>query len=129
MKDGHGVVSGVHRMWLDDEGIVHAESIAGAQHTRADAEEGLRLVRELAGRRARPLLVDLRFTKSIDRDARVYYAGGATVGIALAVALVTDSPLTRVIASFFMGVNKPPVPTRMFTSEADALTWLRTFLA
>jgi hypothetical protein len=30
------------------------------------------------------------------------------------------------IGNFFINLNKPLAPTRLFTSEAAALTWLRT---
>jgi hypothetical protein len=31
----------------------------------------------------------------------------------------------RVIANFILGINKLPCPTRFFTSEPDALGWLK----
>ena len=34
-------------------------------------------------------------------------------------------PGTTTIANFFMGLNKPLSPTRMFTGEGEALAWLR----
>jgi hypothetical protein len=129
MNNGRGVTTRVEHLWLDDEGIVHADGIEGSEHTKVDAEEATTVIWEVARRQARPLLVDMRRTKSMDRDARAHYAGPATVGVARAVALLTGSPLTRVLASFFMGLSKPVVPTRMFTSEAEALAWLRGFLA
>ena len=38
------------------------------------------------------------------------------------------SPLTRAIGNFFLGLNKPLMPTRLFTSEEEALAWLKTFV-
>lgn len=41
--------------------------------------------------------------------------------------LLLQSPaLTRAIDNFFMGLNKPLFPTRLFTSEEEALTWLKS---
>jgi hypothetical protein len=36
--------------------------------------------------------------------------------------------VARAIGNFFMGLNKPLIPTRLFTSEAEALGWLREFV-
>jgi hypothetical protein len=40
------------------------------------------------------------------------------------VALLVGSPVTRVIGNFFIGLNKPRWPVRLFRSESDALAWL-----
>jgi hypothetical protein len=45
-----------------------------------------------------------------------------------AAALLIGSPLTRAIGNFFMGLNKPLIPTRLFTSETEALAWLKGFV-
>lgn len=82
---------------------------------------------ELAGGVRRPLLCDLRRVKTMHREARAYFSGPATEGWS-ATALVIDSPLTRAIANFFMGLNKPRVPTRMFGSHHDAEPWLHGFV-
>jgi hypothetical protein len=33
-----------------------------------------------------------------------------------------------VLGNFYLGLNKPLVPTRLFTSEEEAQAWLRSFL-
>ena len=68
----------------------------------------------------------MRHARGIERSARVLYAASTT---SVAVALLVGSPLTRVIGMFFMGLNRPATPTRLFTSEPEALAWLRTFVA
>jgi hypothetical protein len=45
-----------------------------------------------------------------------------------AVALIVGTPLTRVMANFFLSVNKPVFPTRMFDDEASAVAWLLEFV-
>jgi hypothetical protein len=40
-------------------------------------------------------------------------------------ALLAGSAATRMVANFFLGLNRGPIPVRMFTSEADAVDWLR----
>jgi hypothetical protein len=123
------IVTRVERLWLDGDGIFRAVSLPGAEYTREDAERGVASLWELGGRRCRPVLVDMRRAKSMDRGARSYYAGPETARVQCAAALIIESPLTRVIGNFFLGLNKPLLPTRLFTSEPEAMAWLRTFVA
>ncbi len=69
----------------------------------------------------------LRLIKSISREARMYYANERTASIQRATALLVDSPVSRVIANFFLGLNRPLSPTRMFTHQTQAILWLQTF--
>ncbi len=57
----------------------------------------------------------------------MYYANERTASIQRATALLIDSPVSRVIANFFMGLNRPLSPTRVFTEQTQAIRWLQTF--
>lgn len=113
-------------VWMDDQGIVHAEIKAGAQLVREDAEEVIATIAELAGGTPRPVLVDMSKARGMDRGARMYFAGAETARHESAAALIVKSPLTRALGNFFMGLNKPLVPTRLFSEETEALEWLRS---
>lgn len=93
-----------------------------------DAQDAIRVVAEVGGGRPRPALVDLRELRSMSRDCRKYFAGPETARVESAVALLVVSPIARAIGNFFMGLNRPLIPTRLFTSETDALVWLRDFV-
>ena len=49
------------------------------------------------------------------------------LGEARATALLTSSPVSKTIGNFFMGLNKPLSPTRLFTNSDKAIQWLHTF--
>jgi hypothetical protein len=74
-----------------------------------------------------PVLVDMRGIKSTTREARSYMA---TVGATLvtAGALITGSYLNRALGNLFLTIDKPPIPTRLFNSEASARKWLEQFV-
>ena len=60
----------------------------------------------------------------LDKKAREYFISGeGTKGI-IAAAFVVDSPFTSFMANFFVSVNKPKIPVRIFSNEKDALKWL-----
>jgi len=82
---------------------------------------------EVAGHRRRPVFLDMRSIRSLDRGARLHYASQQSADTSLAVGLLVGSPLSRAIGTFFLGLNKLPIPFRLFSSEAEALCWLRGF--
>ena len=41
-------------------------------------------------------------------------------------ALVVESALSRALGSFFVGLSRPVVPTKLFDSVENALEWLKT---
>lgn len=80
-------------------------------------------VDDLNGDRERPLLVDMRGVSGLTREARSVFTRPCS---ASQIAILGTSSVDRVIASFGLRLSNPPVPARFFTSEPDALTWLRT---
>jgi len=72
------------------------------------------------------LLVDMTGIKSTTREARHYMATIGTTQV-IAAALITGSTLNRALANLFLTVNKPQVPTRLFTNPEKAKQWLRQF--
>ena len=116
------------RMWLGDDGIVRAIVGPGAQVSRADAVEAVATTNRLTGGRKAPLIVDCRGIAYMDREARSYYAGEEARATVHCVGLLVASPVSRVLGSFFLGLNRPPMPTRLFTSEGRAVEWLKGFV-
>jgi hypothetical protein len=117
------------RIWMAPDGILRCECLPVSDHGLEDAKENVRLSAEVIdpARGKVPALIDARSAKAISRDARVYYTGSANAELLVAIALVVDSALSRIIGSFFLGLNKTPFPAKLFTSEDAALKWLRGF--
>ena len=89
-----------------------------------DAQERLR--DELGKEKTRVIIVIGALTV-ISKDAREYFANERTASIQRATALVTSSALTVLIANFFMGLNKPLSPTKMFSNTDKAIEWLSQY--
>lgn len=107
------------------DGIVEVRRTAAARVTRDDAIALLQSLDRLAGGHAVPLLVDVRSTQGLDRESRLLFQQATSIRAA---ALLVDSPVSRVVANLFMGLNRPAYPMRLFNDEAEALSWLRGFL-
>ena len=63
---------------------------------------------------------------SQDSEARRIYAAGMQPSLFYAAALIVSNPLARAIGSFFLGLTRPAVPTRLFQSVEDAAEWVVT---
>lgn len=97
---------------------------AGAHVTAEDAEQALAAeVAALAGRRM-PLLARLGGIASMDRDARRVFGSASPDSGITALALLATSPVQRVVANFFLTINPPAIPARVFTDERAARRWL-----
>jgi hypothetical protein len=116
-----------HKAWLSKDGIIRFELLPDAEETDADAVAAIAAAAKLSPGVKRPSLVDLRAVRSTSRGARAYYAGPEPLKVFTATALWIDSPISKIIGNFFLGLNKPMIPFRLFTTEKEALAWLKDF--
>jgi len=111
------------RVWLDN-GIVH-EAVDVAHLELEHVQCLAKGVRALVGEHAQALLLaDLCGVRSASSDARAYSSSAELRALVGAQAFVVTSPVTRVIASFFVRVFHPPFPVRLFAGPAPASAWL-----
>jgi hypothetical protein len=112
------------QLWLE-RGLLRGRFLRGAEVTREDALENLAVSMALTGGRRLPALIDLREVKAQTAEARTELAGPSAARVSGRVALLIGSPLSRVVGNFYLRFNRPETPTRLFSSEAEAETWLR----
>lgn len=112
-----------YRVWWDEpSGVTHTGWLKGAVCGIDEARAADAKIRAM-GRGEVLLMVDLRNVDSIDRPAREFFMD-LDEGYR-AVAVVAGSPATRMLANFFIGLNRGVIPVKMFTADADALAWLQ----
>ena len=126
---GEELVTRSNRVWLGEDGIVRSVSLPDIEQTLEGARDNIAAVARVSRGVRRPVLADLTGAKSISRQARMYYAGAEATARYAAVALLVGSPLSRVLGRFVLAMSRPARPVQMFTSEDDALAWLRGFLS
>ena len=115
--------------WDEENEIVWGELIFEIQTLEKAIEniDAQERIRDALGKEMTRVLIDMREMKSITREAREYYANQRTSSIQRATALLVKSKVTKVMANFFMGLNKPITPTRMFIEPEEAIQWLAEF--
>ena len=96
----------------------------GADFELCDATEAVRVTWAVAGQKRRGVLVDMRGVRSQTRDAREYFMSDDVARRLSAVALLVGSPVSRMIGNFFLRIGDHRIPTRIFTTDAEAAAWL-----
>jgi len=115
-------------LWLGEDGIVRIIHVPGAEVTLEDAKETMLAYLQIREDKRRPLFVDTRTMKFLAREARQYYAGDEAAKVASAVAIIVGTPVSRVLGNFYLGLSNPHLPSRLFSSDDEALDWLKGYL-
>lgn len=76
--------------------------------------------------KAYPVLCDIRGIMDSDKAARDYLAQSGSV-LTKAVSLLGNDTVLLSIMSFYIKINKPRVPTKIFTNELAALAFLENY--
>jgi len=115
------------KTWLREDGILMVVVKHQAEIELEDAKSDIELGKKLTKGKIVGLCINMRQMRSIDREARSYYSSSGDNNTK-AIGLIVDSFLSRVIANFFVGINKPKRPIKLFTSEEKAIEWLKRFI-
>ena len=113
----------VYRVFWDDHaGVAVTEWAPGSVCSLDEAQAVTTEVKAL-GRGPVPILVDMRGMTALERPAREHFLSDQ--GGVAAIALLAGSAVNRMIANFFIGLRRMPVPIRSFTSQDEAVSWLK----
>ena len=116
-------------VWIGEDGIIRGViTVPNAEQTLDDAIETVNVIKTLCAGKPYPLLSDVRNIQSADRDARNYFAREENAHLILANAVLVGSYVSKMVVNFYLTINKPAFPIRMFTSEAEAIAWLKLFM-
>jgi hypothetical protein len=118
-------IPGKGYMWSDEDGISWAVL---AENALIELEDAIQLA-DLARQTHKPdspflLVLDGRQIAGMSNEARNYGVSHGFSSMLKAMAIVVDSPATRILANFYMKFNRPKVPTRVFSDTQSAKAWL-----
>jgi hypothetical protein len=109
---------------LRDDGILVIRVKDGAEDTLQTVKETERAVLALAAETA-PVMAVLGKMKGVTAEARAYVSQSDALFRRISkTALVVGSAVSRVIGNVFLQLNRSRTPTRLFTSETEAVAWL-----
>lgn len=109
------------------DNIVQVDSGDNTFYTMQETLEVHNKINELSG--CRPMLIlhlPGKFA-NVDDDTRKFLASEHGLRFVIAQAFVLHSMAQRMVANFFMKMNKPKKPTKFFDKKEDAEEWLLSF--
>lgn len=115
--------------WLDNSGVIFCNGFGN--QTLEVAKENIVLYTQCCEGKARPMLLDFTGMQYITREARAYYSSTELEDnrlICPALAILTTSLIEKLIANFFIGLNKSAILVKLFTDAEEAKDWLMKFV-
>ncbi|MBA4056264.1 MAG: STAS/SEC14 domain-containing protein [Marivirga sp.] len=110
---------------LGPDKILHTECFPNTVMTLEDGKESTRISAEMVNYQPFPLLCDLTNVIKMSQDCRRHFSGPEHAETFSKCALIVTNPISRIIGNFFLGLNKPLKPTRLFKSKEEGLKWLK----
>lgn len=120
----HGCfVTRCYQTWMGEDGIARTVVKAGSDVLLEDAQENSKIINSLVGPEKFALIVDVRKIKSITREAREFFSMRGRDSRVIGFAVIIGSPVSSFIGNFFIHLNKPRVPVRLFSDSEKAKFW------
>lgn len=107
-----------------EQGIMHFTYKNGVELDLTAAMEVVSDRIKAQGNESFKVICDIRGLKSVNKEARDYLAKQGSQQVD-AVALIVGSPARKVMSNFYLAVNKPDVPTKLFISHQEAMEFLQ----
>jgi len=114
--------------WMGDDGIARTRVKPNVDITLDYALANTKVVTAFFVDKKFPILIDSRGIKSMSYEARRHFSARGRDSKTNAFGIIIGSNISRVLGNFYLGVNKPAVPTKLFDNESEAIAWLTQFV-
>jgi len=125
--DNEIIITSSAKIWLDKDEIIRAEIKNGAKLTLEDAIENIKIFEKI-GKEPRLLLADIRNIKSATKEIKGYFSSEEVSKIIPVRAILVGSPVAKVMGNVLFKVVKHLFVVKIFTSETEAIEWLKSFM-
>jgi hypothetical protein len=116
-------------IWIR-EGIVYSTPKMGTtQEVNGEQmKQDMKKFRTIVGHEKVCMVVEINpKSKPANKEERDLVAA-EMASIIKAMALITTSPISKMLANLFFGFKPPPYPTKMFLHEKDATSWIKQYV-
>lgn len=125
MKDK--VVETEHvKYWLD-EGVLNATFSRNLVISLDLAQKLVDMRLTFCEGKSYPVLMDISYIASVDTASRKYLSSEKAMQHILAGGFLCQSLVSKLIGNIFVRIDRPKIPTRIFTDRNKAVTWLKQF--
>jgi hypothetical protein len=113
---------------LRSDGILHSHTSSSLEFNVDSLKQFSLVMGRMLNYQKAPMLVTLDEFAIPPVETREFWAKADACPYASADAYVATNFGHKFIGNFYLKFNKPGRPTRIFSNEADAVKWLKTFL-
>lgn len=111
---------------IREEGIIQSRIFPGSKIDLKDAEEYLAMVQYLTKGTEHATVIDMTGVRSITPAARAFLqVEPVKSGKTMAVAMIANSFISRIMSTFFLQLYKPSCPVKLFQDSTDAYGWVK----
>lgn len=114
--------------WMGEDGIARTQVKPNVDISLEFALANTMAVTSFYKDKKFPILIDSRGIKSMSYEARKHFSVRGRDTKTNAFGIIIGSNISRVLGNFYLGVNKPAVPTKLFDNEVEAVAWLTQFV-
>jgi len=125
--DEKKILTKTEEIVLLDDNIVYCRVLPGKLMSLEEGKVNIQAISKIANGKRVSVVVDIRESKGVTKECRKYFASKEVAEVQSACALIIESPFSRLIGNFFLGLNKPLFPTKLFNDEHEAINWLKQF--
>ena len=113
---------------LREDGIVEINTKSSSELGIEQCMENQKAYAQLLEAKRYPMIHIGGKYVTIDKKARKYAASEEALRFSVAEAYVITSLAHKILAKFYLKVDKPSVPTKFFSTKVAAENWLKEFL-
>lgn len=92
------------------------------------AQQAVKYRLECTNYKLYPMLSNIKSIENITKEARDFLASEKGCEGIIAAAILINSVLGSMIGNFWIRINKPLRPTKLFTDEDEAKKWLANYV-
>ena len=117
-------------IWISDEGIVYSKPLENApeEQTNEKISQEMEELKRIIGDKKVCLVGESNPRQKPPKKEQRDYIADQISSVVKAMAIITSSPLSRMMANLFFSFKPPQYPMKMFQNEKDATQWIRQYL-
>lgn len=117
-------------IWFGEDGILYSTPKPGIppKQTLEDVSEEMKKFRAFTNNKKVCMVAESNPKAPAPAKEERDFIADALSSITKAMAIVTTSPVSKMIANLFFGFKPPPYPMKMFTNKDEAVTWIKQYL-
>jgi hypothetical protein len=116
-------------IWIRDGIVYSTPKIGTTQEVNgAQMKQDMKKFRAIVGHEKVCMVVEINPKSKPARKEERDAVAVEMANIIKAMAIITTSPVTKMLANLFFGFKPPPYPAKMFLNEKDASSWIKQYV-